>query len=133
MFSCADPESQWEYFVSKAMSILDCIAPLKRVKIRNPTAPPITEATKELIVERRASLRVGDRDRYKAINRQVKAAIRNDTRQDLQRRIQECGQGDLWRCIKPVVAGKQTHRPMPEADIDAMNGYFASVGSLTAR
>ena len=39
----------------------------------------------------------------------------------------------MWRCIKPVIAGKQIPRPMPSADIDAMNRYFVSVGTQTAR
>ena len=39
----------------------------------------------------------------------------------------------MWRCIRPVIAGKRTARPVPSADIDAMNRYFASVGTQTAR
>ena len=93
VYGSADPEQQWRYFISKALPILDSLAPTRRMKMRNPTTPPISETTKDLIVQRRAYLCVGDRDRYKVLNRQVKAAIRQDTREDLQRRIQEAGSG----------------------------------------
>ena len=103
VFTSADPDAQWQYFVARALPILDRLAPAKRVKVYNPTAPPITEMTKDLMTQRRACLRAGDRDRYKTLNRQVKAAIREDTRCDLQRRIQDSGRGDMWRCIRPVI------------------------------
>ena len=86
-----------------------------------------------LMTQRRACLRAGDRDRYKTLNRQVKAAIREDTRCDLQRRIQDSGRGDMWRCIRPVISGKQTPRPTPSADVESMNAYFVNVGVQTAR
>ena len=133
VFRSAEPALQWGYLVSRALPVLDSLAPLKRLKIRNPTAPPVTEATKLLMAERRSCLRAGDRARYRELNRQVKSAIRRDTRQDLQRRIQESGKGGMWRSIRPVVSGKRESRPTPDADPDAMNMYFASIGTQIAR
>ena len=133
VFMSAEPASQWGYFVNRTLPVLDSLAPLKRLKIRNPTAPPVTEATKLLMAERRSCLRAGDRARYRELNRQVKSAIRRDTRQDVQRRIQESGSGGMWRAIRPVVSGKRVSRPTPDADPDAMNMYFASIGTQIAR
>ena len=85
------------------------------------------------ILQRRECLQAGDRERYRALNRRVKTAIHEDTRCDLQRRIQDSGRGDMWRCIRPIISGKQTPRPTPSADVEAMNAYFVGIGLQTAR
>ena len=133
VFSCADPASQWDYFVGKVTPILDSLAPMKRLKVRNPTAPPITGETRQLMSQRRTCLRYGNRDQYRDLNRRVRAAIRRDTRHALQERIQESGRGGMWRTIRPVLSGKQSTRLMPSADADSMNSYFAGVGTRIAR
>ncbi|KAF0308634.1 hypothetical protein FJT64_020174 [Amphibalanus amphitrite] len=48
----------------------DVLIPARRMHIRNPTAPPVSEATKDLMARRRAALRASDRDQYKELNRQ---------------------------------------------------------------
>ena len=133
VIASGDPDAQWQYFAGQALLIPDTLAPAKRFKVCNPTAPPISEATKDLMAQRRAYLHNGDRDRYKTLNRLVRAAIREDTRLDLRRRTQDSGRGDIWRCIQPVISGKQTTRPVPSADVETMNVYFAGVGTQTAR
>ena len=70
MYASDDPEEQWNYFLSVTRPVLDTLAPEKRLRVRNPVAPPITEQTKELMARRRAALREGDRDAYKHLNRQ---------------------------------------------------------------
>ena len=132
VFESADPEAQWDYFVSVALPIIDRLAPAKRSRARNPTAPPVTDATKELMGRRRSALRNGDRSLYKDLNRRVKAAIRRDTTEELQRRIAAAGRSSMWRTIRPVISAKQPSRPMPTADADTMNNYFASVGMQIA-
>ena len=132
VFTSAEPAAQWDYFVSRALPVLDSLAPLKRIKIRNPTAPPVTDATQLLMAQRRSCLRDGDRDRYRELNRQVKSAIRRDSRQDIQRRIQEGGSGNMWRSIRSVISGKRTARPSPTANPDDMNRYFANIGTQIA-
>ncbi|KAF0299344.1 hypothetical protein FJT64_027870 [Amphibalanus amphitrite] len=129
VFESADPEAQWDYFVSVTLPIIDRLAPAKRSRARNPTAPPVTDATKELMSRRRSALRDGNRALYKDLNRRVKAAIRRDTSEELQRRIAAAGRSSLWRTIRPVISAKQPSRPMPTADADTMNNYFASVGT----
>ena len=37
-------------------------------RIHNPTAPPVCEATKEIVADRRAALRDGDRELYKRLS-----------------------------------------------------------------
>ncbi|KAF0312825.1 Methylmalonic aciduria and homocystinuria type D protein, mitochondrial [Amphibalanus amphitrite] len=101
VFHSTDPAQQWEYFLGVTRPVLDELAPLKRTKVRNPTAPPVTEATKQLMAERRAALRDGDRDHYRQLNRRVQAAIRRDTRDAVQRHIQERGRASLWRGVQP--------------------------------
>ena len=61
--------------VTRVTGVLDELAPVRRVIIRNPTAPPVSDATKALMADRRAALRDGDRDVYKRLNRQVRSSI----------------------------------------------------------
>ena len=133
VFSSADPASQWDYFTAVTSPIIDGLVPVRRFRARNPTAPPLSDATKQLMARRRAALSDGDRDSYKELNRRVRAAIRRDTRGELQRRIQESGKGSLWRSIQPVIAAKQPSRVAPSADPDSLNRHFVSVGARVAR
>ena len=136
VYHSADPAEQWEYFLSVTRPVLNEAAPLKRTRVRNPTAPPVTEATKQLMAERRAALRGGDRDLYRQLNRSVRAAIRGDTRDAVQRHIRERGPASLWRAVQPVVAGKRASQPpitADQVDVDALNKYFAEIGVKTSR
>ena len=58
VFHSADPATQWEYFLSVTRPVLDELAPLKRTRLRNPTAPPVTETTKQLMAERHCGARI---------------------------------------------------------------------------
>ena len=113
--------------------IVDSSAPVKRIKVRNPTAPPVTDATKELMAQRRAALRTTDRDSYRELNRQVKAAVRRDTREEIGRRVREGGPSSLWRSVQPVISGKRSSGLSPDTDVNSVNQYFASIGTATAR
>ena len=93
----------------------------------------MTAATKELMARRRAALRVSDRDSYRELNRQVRSAVRRDTREDIERRVRENGPSSLWRSVRPVISGKRTTRQLPDTDVDSVNQYFASIGTATAR
>ena len=133
VFNSADPSEQWNYFLSMTLPIVDELAPVKRILVRNPTAPLVTEATKDLMTQRRAALRASDRDRYKELNRQVRSAVRRDTREEIGRRVREGGPSSLWRSVRPIISGKRPARQSPDADVDAVNRYFASIGTTTAR
>ena len=85
------------------------------------------------MARRRAALRASDRALYKELNRQVSSAVRRDTREELDRRVRESGPNSMWRSVRPVIAGKRPTRPSPNADTDAVNQYFASIGTATAR
>ena len=83
--------------------------------------------------ERRAALTAGDRDRYKALNRQTRAAIRRDRREDIHRRITESSRGSMWRCLKPVIGGgKSGTSAVPAVDCDELNRHFVNAGPSTA-
>ena len=133
VFASDEPAVQWDYFLAVTRPILDSVAPIKRRKVHNPTAPLITSATRDLMVRRRAALRAHDRDSYKILNRQVQSAIRRDTREELHRRLPEAGPSDMWRVIRPVIGAKRPTRSTPSADADALNRYFVRVGTETAR
>ena len=133
VFASDDPEVQWDYFLTVTQPILDSVAPIKRRKVYNPTAPFITNDTKNLMARRRVALRQHDRESYKNLNRQVQSAIRRDRREELDRRLREAGPSGMWRVVRPVIGSKRQARTAPSADADALNRYFVSVGPDTAR
>ena len=55
---------QNDCFIQNMTDALDAHAPVRRVKLRNPRPPPLSQDTKRLMVERRAALRGPDRDLY---------------------------------------------------------------------
>ena len=120
------------YLLAVTRPILDSVAPIKRRRVHNPTAPLITSATRDLMVRRRAALRGKERDKYKDLNRQVQSAIRRDTRDGLDWQLREAGPSGMWRVIRPVIGTKRPTRSTPSADADALNRYFVRVGTDTA-
>ena len=82
VFTAETVSAQWEAFVSNIMPIVDDHAPLRRITIHNPTAPPVSAATRELMSQRRAAPRRFGRQStdYKVLNRSVRVAVRRDRR-----------------------------------------------------
>ena len=126
-------DAKWECFLEVTRPILDSLAPLKRRIVRNSTAPFVTSATRDLMARRRAALRDGNRDAYKSLNRQVRSAMRRDTREEIDRRLSEAGPSGMWRAVQPIIGSKRAAGNPPSADADALNRYFVQVGSSTAR
>ena len=85
------------------------------------------------MARRRAALRDGNRDAYKSLNRQVRSAMRRDTREEIDRRLSEAGPSGMWRAVQPIIGSKRAAGNPPSADADALNRYFVQVGSSTAR
>ena len=132
VFNSDCPDEQWTYLLAVARPIFDTLAPVKRRIVRNPTAPPVTDATKQLMERRRAALRDGDRDAYKGLNRQAQSAIRRDTREAIERLLREARPCNMWRAVQSVIGSRQSSRVAPSADATALNRYFAAVGRTTA-
>ena len=61
VFSCAGVADQWSTFLDLFLPILDFHAPLKRIKIHNPSAPPVSDTTLQLMAQRRGLLAQGAR------------------------------------------------------------------------
>ena len=124
---------QWQHFMDVFMPILEKHAPVRRVKIRNPTAPPVSDETKQLMSTRRRALHDGDTDLYRSANRGVRASIRRDSRESIRAKIREQGPNSMWRNIRPIVAGKRPQAVIPPVGPDDMNSYFVQVGPRVAR
>ena len=134
--SAVTVSEQWAAFLGAFMPILDAHAPQRRVKIRNPTAPPVTDPTKQLMRRRRAALRTHghDSDCYKTINRETRAAIRRDSREHILSTIRTGGPHTLWRNTRKFIDSKKPLRNVtPLVSADAMNAYFVDVGPSVAR
>ena len=125
-------EKQWDKFVGSVESILDRHAPVRYVKIRNPSPPPITDDTRELIVRRRQAMAADDEESYAALNAEVRRAIRSDYRSDIKRRVDETPRPALWRQLRSVIGSKLGAPAQPERlTADDLNRYFTSVGEET--
>ena len=106
VFAAASVSDQWTAFLSRFLPIIDHHAPMRKVTIRNPTAPPVSVATRDLMARRRAALTHPGRDsaEYRELNRAVRSAVRSDRRRDIQREIGERGPSGVWRSLRSVVA-----------------------------
>ena len=134
VLSRVDVTDQWSVLINCLLPILDRYAPLKRIKIRNPSAPPVSDITRNLMAQRRRVLaHSGRTSEFIALNKRVRSAIRHDTRQDIARRVREMGPTTIFRNVRQIIAEqKSTGRIMPEATPDELNQYFVSVGPRVA-
>ena len=134
VFSCAGVADQWSAFLAQLLPVLDFHAPLQRIKIYNPSAPPVSDATRRLMAQRRGLLARGARTpALLALDKKVKSAIRHDVRQDIARRVREQGPATMFRNISQVIEGKKsTERVVPEATPNELNEYFVGVGPRVA-
>ena len=132
VFESEDPAVQWDFFVTCKTRVLDELAPVRHVQIRNPTAPPVSDDTKTIMADRRAALRDGDRERYKRLNKQVRRGILRDSRNAIGDRLRDGGPSAVWCSVRPVVAGKRDGAAQPaDVDVDALNRYFVNLGPRT--
>ena len=134
VFSRVEVADQWTALINCLLPILDHHAPLKRIKIRNPSAPSVTDTTRNLMAQRRRLLvHSGRTPEFIALNKQVRSAIRQDTRQDIARRVRELGPTTIFRNVRQIIAGKKSaDRILPEATPDELNQYFVGVGPQVA-
>ena len=126
---------KWQAFLKSFMPVIDDHAPRKSVTIRNPTAPPVSAAMRDLMSQRRAALRSSGRESiaYRELNRAIRSAVRRDRRVELRREIGERGPNKVWQCIRSVVAGKKDGRNVqPDLPADDLNSFFVSVGPRIA-
>ena len=126
------PAEKWEEFRRIFLSQLNAVAPVTRMRLRQPGAPPVTDDTRQLLADRRrALLPGGQRDRYKELNRQCRAAVRRDQASHLQSQLAKGGPGSVWRVLRPIIGSKK-EAMAPSATPDALNNYYVSIGPATA-
>ena len=113
---------------------LDCHAPSQRIKLYNPSAPPVSNATLRLMAQRRGLLaQSGRTPAFLALDKKAKSAIKNDVRHDIARRVSEQGPTTIFRNIRQIIKGKRSaQRAAPEATPDELNEYFVGVGPRVA-
>ena len=109
---------------------------MKTVTIRNPTAPPVSRETSDLMARRRGALKTWGHgsSEYRLLNRAVRSAIRRDTRADVCRKITNQGPVSTWRNTRDIIGAKSSgQRTLPSVSADRMNEYFVQVGPRVAR
>jgi hypothetical protein len=105
MYRLDDVQSQTDFFYSVVNSVIDSHAPVKECVVKMNDKPWITPKFKELVAERNAAFKVGDRIAYKRLRNQV-----NRLRLNLQRQFY-CNHVDnlkkkephnWWKSIKNI-------------------------------
>ena len=135
VWTSGSTEAAWEAFIRVFLSALDAVAPIRRVRVSPPGAPPLTAATRDLLASRRRALTdtsAAGRDRYKVINRQCRAAIRGDTAAHLERECTRAGPSRMWRVLRPIIGDNKGTREDVQVTPDALNTYFSQIGRVTA-
>ena len=128
----ASCEQQWDAFSEAMTRLLDKHAPVRRYKVHNPSPPPVSQETLDLMCQRREALRDADTEAYQLLNSQTKRAIRRDMRDDITRRVQSAPASRLFRQLEPVIAPRRGP-PVPPVGLSAtdLNEYFCSIGRTT--
>ena len=134
VFAANGPTAKWDHFTRIFTTLLDTVAPLRRVRRHAASIVRVTESTRALLAERRAALAAGqpERDNYKAINRRCRAAVRRDSREHLQQRLTGAGPSRVYRVLAPIIGSKKAANTVPSVTPDAINDYFVNVGPRTA-
>ena len=104
--------------------------------LRNPNAPPTSDAACVLLADRCAALRRwGHRsDQCWAANRLARAAFRSDKRRHIYRRKGDrLGQGSIWRPARGVVGGKKSAANVPVSRITRGDELVLCECSLSCR
>ena len=78
---------------------------MKRITIFNPTAPPVSNETKQLMSTRRRALRDGDTDLHRDANCRVMASVRRASHDSIRDKIREQRASSMRRSIRPVITG----------------------------
>lgn len=125
-------EHQWDSFSHEVNRILDIHAPIRQFRVHNPTPPPVTDETFDLMTQRRTAKNSQDAEVYRQLNVTVKRAIRKDIRDNISHRVNTAPPSALFRELKSVIAPKRGPSVQPEnLTPDQINEYFASVGNKT--
>ena len=108
VFSCGCVADQWTAFLQLFLPILDFHAPVKRLKLHNPSAPPVSDTTLRLMARRRGLLaHDGRTPAFLTLDKRVKAAIRRDVREDIASRVRRQGPASIFRNVRQVIEGKR--------------------------
>ena len=134
VFTADSVGDMWSHLLGLLTPVIDKHAPVKCISIRNPTAPPVSSATLDLMAQRRGVLRrEGKSSAFRDLDRRVRSAIRRDCRAGIVESLRAQGSSSLYRSIRPFLAGKKDGaRNLPAATPDEMNRHFVNVGPRVA-
>ena len=125
-------EQQWNYFTGEMNRLLDIHAPNRTYRVHNPSPPPVSEDTLDLMRQRREASRTRNESYYR-LNAQVKRAIRRDTRESITERVNSTPASALYHQLQPVIAPKRGPTPTQPENLtpDQRNRYFTTIGIET--
>ena len=134
VYSSVTVTDKWNCFLEVFLPIVNAHAPFRSIRLRNPTAPAVSDEARDLMRRRRQALAESGHgsSAYRDLNRAVRSVLRRDTREDIRGRIAAGGAASMWRSIRSVVSGRRPARIVPNATPDQINEYFVSVGPRVA-
>ncbi|KAF0314184.1 hypothetical protein FJT64_015364 [Amphibalanus amphitrite] len=132
VFRAQHTADKWEALRQIFLGQLDTVAPVTRVQQRAKGSISVSAPTRDLMARRRLALRPGsDREVYKELNRQCRAAVRRDQEAHMQRELTKAGPSKVWQVLRPIIGCKK-EAAVPNATPDALNDYYVGIGLTTA-
>ena len=115
LYSCEDPEQAVNIFTTKLNMILDQVAPIKRIQVRNKYAPWLSNATKALITDRDLAQKKAaesnnedDWKLFRKLRNQINNKLRKEKRQWQAGRLKACSNtSDTWRMSRDGLDGEE--------------------------
>lgn len=128
-------EEKVMYFSNLLISIFDCHAPVRRIRVSKPPAPWLTYAIKILIREKDTALRKYRRtktpidwENYKNLRNFTLASIRREKKAYYNSLFQSRNSKSLWKGLQTFSKGKiNTDIPINLQDPENINKYFSTV------
>ena len=144
LYQCEDVEQAVAIFTRKITTILDSMAPVRKIQARSRFAPWLSEETKKIMrardyAQQRAleSKKIGDIKEFKNLRNQVTNRLKKEKRNWKQNKLLECGDdsGKLWRNVLGWLDWKSSGAPTqifykgalenkPARIAASMNEYF---------
>ena len=97
-------ERQWECFTTEMNRILNEHVPVRKYRIHNPSPPPVSDETLDLMRQRRYAKIPKDTESYKQLNKVVRQAeaIPKDARDAIAQRVAGASPSSLYRQLQPA-------------------------------
>ncbi|XP_031355234.1 uncharacterized protein LOC116179577 [Photinus pyralis] len=135
IYTCDNVEHMVDFLNYNILTIFDCHAPIKTVRVTKPRAPWLTDTIRQMILLRdkalmkfKKSKSCTDWNYYKAIRNYTTQAIRREKKAFLENQLQQLGKGVPWKNLRDLNVYSKDKLTVPPnlSDVNAINKVFTS-------